>query len=450
EDEKAVEVFNRILTSRPQETEARIKLGRIHVRNKQYDEAFEVLEPLVENLFQKHREEQAVGVLGLILVQNRGHCPTLEKLASLYREKGQKKNLEIVGRRLLREYREQGEDSKARVIGEELARLFPEKPEYAPYAAQETEAVAEPEAQEEAPAEELTEQTPAPEEAVEAPEYELEKGLAQADLYLDQGLIRNAKRILEHLRMQYPEDPRIAQKMESLSSLAAQVKEEELVQRIEKASERETDLFESGEKLTAAEIFADTDIIPLVTEETGEKRYYDLSRQIEEELQAIQNISSRQARGDTPLDEKELPVIVAEFRKKVDEKVGTADLELRYNLGIAYLEQGLLDEAKREFELASEDPRWKIESFTNLAECSKRQDSLDQALEWYQKALEEAGEETVQGFVLKYEMASLLEARGDAARALELYRDVKKWNPEYADVAEKIQSLEKQASSSSR
>jgi tetratricopeptide (TPR) repeat protein len=263
---------------------------------------------------------------------------------------------------------------------------------------------------------------------------------------VEQGLIRDAKRILEDLKVDFPDDERISEKILELGAIASQVKEEEIAERVEKAAEREKELFPGNEKLTAAEIFADTDIIPLVSQEIAERKYYDLSQQIEDEIEAINHLFYQQTRGDTTVVEKELSAIVAEFNIKVDKKIGTADLEARYNLGIAYLEQDLIDEAIKEFMMASKDKKWELECYTNLGECHKRKQDFLQAIEWYKKALDIVEEDSIQAFALKYEIASLYEAQNDPDRALSLFGEVKDWNPEYGEVTSRIKNLEEQAS----
>ncbi len=482
---KAEEIFKKILSIQPKEVEARVRLGRIHIQNKQHDEAFELYQPLVDTLVKKHREDKAIGLLGLILTAKKNHIPSLEKLASIYKEKNQKRSLDIVTRKLLKEYEKKKMEEEIEALKEKISGFIPEEKKVAPEEKEEgVVSIEDVEAQEPVPAVESPESEPLPAdftdeaavsktvetqtiepEAIELETQELEppepestafevaeetpdeitKELENADLLIQQGLIRNAKKILEDLKDTFPDDGRITQKIAELGAITTQVKEGEIADRIERSTEKEAELFEGSEKLTSAEIFADTDIVPIVSQETGEKRYFDLSHQLEEELEAIKHIFSQQTRGDTTVVEKELSAIVSDFKTKVDEKVGTADLEARYNLGIAYLEQDLLDEAIKEFLLASQDEKWEMESFTNLGECYKRKDEFSEAIKWFEKALRLVEENSVQAYVLKYEIASLYEAKEESDKALLLFGEVMEWNPEYGDVIDRIKNIEKQA-----
>ena len=81
--DEAQKVFSNILSTRPKETEATVKLGKIFLQKDKIDKAFDLYEPLVETLTRKHKLDQAIGLLGLILQSNRPHVATLEKLASV-------------------------------------------------------------------------------------------------------------------------------------------------------------------------------------------------------------------------------------------------------------------------------------------------------------------------------------------------------------------------------
>ena len=199
---------------------------------------------------------------------------------------------------------------------------------------------------------------------LEGTEQKLEMSLAQADLYVEQGLLRNARRILENLRISYPDDPRISQKLDTISKASPQAKVDEILQRVEKVSAEETKLF-------------------------GKKAYF------------------------------------------------------RFNLGIAFLEQGLLDEAIEEFKLASKDKSRTVECFTVISNCYRQKKDSREAAKWLEKALEITKEGSDWFYALKYELASIYEELKETEKALSLYTEIKKWNSEYKDVDRKIKFIEK-------
>ena len=195
--------------------------------------------------------------------------------------------------------------------------------------------------------------------------------------------------------------------------------------------------------MTAADVFAETDIIPIISRDEKELKYYDLSGRIGEELKSIQGIYRRQLRGDTAEVEKELSEIVSTFRKKVTEKIEKKDTESHFNLGIAYLEQGLLDEAIEELELACQDQHKVLDCYSIISHCYKKKKEYKRAVEWIERALDISKKGTSQYFGLMYELASLYEEMQENKKALDIYDEIIKWNPRYRDTTDKIEKLKK-------
>lgn len=447
---EAGEIFSRIISIRPKEVEARVKLGRIYIQKSEFDQAFEQYAPLVDTLIRKQKSDKAIGLLGLILAAQKAHLPTLEKLASVYKSMDQKKNFELVCKVMLEEYRKNNLREKMLSVLGELLSTFPENEAYYNESKQLKKDLG---ILEEAGEEEETSVH------VEESKNIVDSTLAKAELYVDQGLIRNARRLLENLRIKFPDDMRVAQKIESLKIIAGDIKVDEISDRVDKVTKRETQIFPTvgeisrdrksfldeavgEEKLTSADIFAETDIVPIVSEELGERNYYDLSERITKELDAIKVTYNNQIKGDTTIVEKALSDIVAEFRKTLDEKVEKEDYESHYNLGIAFLEQELFDEAIEECKLAAEDKSLEVECYSVISFCYRQKKEYKEAMIWIDKAQGVPEKDTNQDFALKYELASLYEDMKDPKKALRIYDEVNKWNPEYRDVAERIKSLQ--------
>ena len=285
--------------------------------------------------------------------------------------------------------------------------------------------------------------------------------LAKADVYIEQGLIRVARRILENLRMNYPDDEKIQEKIEALSEqFAKKVNIDEIQGRVVKISEKEARLVDQvlspeikpapsrsiegidDDKLTAADIFAETDIIPVVSQDDKQKEYYDLAERVEDELDAIKSIINYQIRGDTTIVEKALSDIVSEFRKALEEKVEKEDYESHYNLGIAFLEQGLFDEAIEECRLAARDAQFEVESYSVISYCYRQKKEYKEALKWLEMAVNALEPGSIQSFALKYEKASLLEDMEEKKKALQEYQEVMSWNADYRNVTDKVDSLQ--------
>src|SRR5262249_36137488 len=86
-----------------------------------------------------------------------------------------------------------------------------------------------------------------------------------------------------------------------------------------------------------------------------EDDFFDLAAELEEGLLNVQNAVEE----DRPADGQNysLEDILSDFKKGVEKQLGSEDYDTRYNLGIAYKEMGLIDEAIAEFQIAAKDPK---------------------------------------------------------------------------------------------
>jgi tetratricopeptide (TPR) repeat protein len=145
-----------------------------------------------------------------------------------------------------------------------------------------------------------------------------------------------------------------------------------------------------------------------------------------------------------PESEESLEDVFAAFRRHVEEEVGEEDHRTHYDLGIAYKEMGLLSEAIEEFRLSSEAPDLKRDSISMLALCHRENGDLVQAARWYREALgtDGDGDEDATARSLRYDLAEVLLQSGDAAGALDLFRNVLKSDPSFRDVQTRVSELE--------
>jgi tetratricopeptide (TPR) repeat protein len=145
--------------------------------------------------------------------------------------------------------------------------------------------------------------------------------------------------------------------------------------------------------------------------------------------------------GSTFLGDPGLEDIFKEFRKGVDKQLDKEDYDTRYNLGIAYKEMGLIDEAIAEFQLAAKDEGRLLECSSMLGICFMEKGMPKLAVKWFEKGLKAEGrsDEEYQG--LRYDLALALEASGDGDRALKIYTDLYGENSNFRDVATKLREL---------
>lgn len=126
------------------------------------------------------------------------------------------------------------------------------------------------------------------------------------------------------------------------------------------------------------------------------------------------------------------------LQAKVNEEIGETDLEARYNLGIAYKEMGLLDEAVTEFRLAMRKPELFVGAGSLLADTLADRADFDGALAVLEAVLAAStGGEEVRRDV-RYHKAVLLSNAGRQDEAREIFREIQEKTPGYRDVVTRL------------
>jgi tetratricopeptide (TPR) repeat protein len=145
----------------------------------------------------------------------------------------------------------------------------------------------------------------------------------------------------------------------------------------------------------------------------------------------------------------DLAEMFGELKQDLESGVASADEdpETHYNLGIAFREMGLLDEAIGELQKACQSvdrghPFPQImQACTWLAQCFLEKGVPEAAVRWYDKALNVPGIDAETRVALHYELASSYETAGDKPSALKHFMDVYGNNIDYRDVSERIKAL---------
>jgi tetratricopeptide (TPR) repeat protein len=145
--------------------------------------------------------------------------------------------------------------------------------------------------------------------------------------------------------------------------------------------------------------------------------------------------------------EVSLEEIFRDFKKGVEQQLSPEDYETHYNLGIAYKEMGLTDEAIGEFQLAAKDPLHAVECCSMLGLCFLEKGLPQLSVKWYRKGLETIGVKDDDRLGLLYALAGVLEQIGDRDGAYRTYLDIYGTNAGYRDVPERLKELKPFATS---
>jgi pilus assembly protein FimV len=145
----------------------------------------------------------------------------------------------------------------------------------------------------------------------------------------------------------------------------------------------------------------------------------------------------------------DLAEMFGELKQDLEADVASADEdpETHYNLGIAFREMGLLDEAIGELQKACQSverghafPQI-MQTYTWLAQCFLDKGVPEAAIRWYDKALSVPSIDGDTRVALHYELGAAYETLGDKPSALKHFTQVYGSNIDYRDVAERIKAL---------
>ena len=129
-----------------------------------------------------------------------------------------------------------------------------------------------------------------------------------------------------------------------------------------------------------------------------------------------------------------------EFQDGIRSQLGTEDYETHYNLGIAYKEMGLCQEAIEEFRLCIPGENRFIDASFMIAQCHKDISEYSEAADILKEAMASPYYDVRSQLVLKYELGELLEMQGKKEDAFTIFNEIHELDSTYRDVSEKVLS----------
>ena len=144
------------------------------------------------------------------------------------------------------------------------------------------------------------------------------------------------------------------------------------------------------------------------------------------------------APGDALIDLEE---IIDEFKAGVSERISGEDHESHYDLGMAYMEMGLYDEAIGEFQVASKGSPMEVKCLEMIALCFLEKNEPASAARELSRALELPGYGPEETISIRYNLAVANERLGNLDRALQHFEEVYLLNVDFLKVASKVKEL---------
>jgi tetratricopeptide (TPR) repeat protein len=328
----------------------------------------------------------------------------------------------------------------------------------------------------------------APPPEVAGPGFSYEDSRVEIDFYLDQNLMDEARSAVEALEAKYPGNAQVAelrQRLEARSAPGAEAPAASIGPSPEPVPTAEPEELELPETFAVPppveiepEISPQAELTPAEVEPAvpqaaeppaalepepaaaGGDLLGDLAGELAASMEglgkAVAPPGSQASRESVAADlglgggdaASPLSGLLDELGEGTEAQADTEDPETHYNLGVAFREMGLLDEAIGEFQKVVKGaqkgnyPPNFLQACTLLAASFMEKGMPALAAKWYTRALESPEIDEEATLALQYDLGTAYESAGDTHTALAKYSEVYSQNIDYRDVAEKIRQLQ--------
>jgi len=171
----------------------------------------------------------------------------------------------------------------------------------------------------------------------------------------------------------------------------------------------------------------------------------DRSFDIAASLDAIENLDTTGAMATNAFEQASQQIDVEEvfaaFKEGVAKQVSEDDGQSHYDLGVAYKEMGLLDDAIREFEVAARDDKRECVCRSMVGTIQMERGRIAEAITAFQKGLAAPIKTAEQEMVLCFDIGAGYESMNRTKDALAYFQRVAKVDPTYREVADRIRRL---------
>jgi tetratricopeptide (TPR) repeat protein len=300
----------------------------------------------------------------------------------------------------------------------------------------------------------------------QTPPFNYEETREEIEFYLRHGFYDEAQKAVSELERKYPGEERVAEfrrrvghlTQESSPSLESQTSAGPVAQ-ANAGAERDLPTSFSGSMEAANQLGENQSPAPTGAGAGRDNGVGDLTSDLASAFEGFNNPVTAPAASAAQLHQDAAQKLVADasaelgfLLDELDDANDSADQsadddQTHYNLGVAFREMGLFDEAIGEFQkvVNGTGPNhfgpYFLQGCTLLASCFMDKEMPAIAAKWYSRALDAPGLNHDGTLALYYDLGIALEKAGNAAAALEKFTEVYSQNIDYRDVAEKIRIL---------
>jgi tetratricopeptide (TPR) repeat protein len=239
---------------------------------------------------------------------------------------------------------------------------------------------------------------------------ELEEALEEADFFASRGLFDDARTILNEQLALHPNHMLLKERLAELDSQEQSARGGSGTRQVPKSATVDRS-FDIAASLDAIENLDTTSGVPPAFEPAGK--------------------------------EVDVEEVFAKFKEGVAKQVSVDDAQSHYDLGVAYKEMGLVEDAVREFDTAARDAKRECVCRSMIGMIHMERGKVGEAIDAFQRGLHAHVRTPEQETVLCYEIGAAYEATKRSKDALNYFQKVARRDPSYRDVQERIVRLAK-------
>ena len=134
--------------------------------------------------------------------------------------------------------------------------------------------------------------------------------------------------------------------------------------------------------------------------------------------------------------------VFAKFKEGVRAQVDESDSATHYDLGVAYKEMGLVNDAIKELEIAARDPSRECMCYAMIGLIHLEQGEVDSAEQAYIRGLDASRKTIDQEMNLYYDLGIVNEMKSAYPEAAYYFKKIARKDPGFRDVKERLLALE--------
>ena len=275
----------------------------------------------------------------------------------------------------------------------------------------------------------------APEDVTAMTPARVAEELEEAGFYFEQGLLDEARGLYERILAAVPNHPQAMLRMGELEARGGSAPALAPPAPVEVVSAAAPVDVVSAAAPAAHALALEQPAFPAAGPEVGD---FDLAAEL-----------SGAFRGDEPslrtlagTEEEGFEQVFHAFKTGIERELGDSDHEARYDLGIAYKEMGLFEDAIAAFQLAMRASARLLPCLHMMGLCALELGRAADAVAHLEQALSLPDLPADQRIPLRYDAGRAYAAFGDRARARAAFEEVRVADPSFGDIERELSALE--------